>query len=167
MPQLLPSFEQRLQTLQSIQQRVRQNVEEAQSTFFKRAHDVRRDLERRQQITLGRALDDQRVKLYTLQSKALERVNTLVERASAVAPVGQQALQASQRALAERLEQTQDQLESVERPSIEDYDSLNVKQIKAKIEGIEDYYELSKIKRYEAANKDRVTVLRSVDQKLA
>lgn len=167
MPQLLPSLEQPLQALHSVQQRVLQTVEEAQGTLRKRASLVRRDLERRQQIALGRALDGQRTKLYTLKGKALVRVNTLVELASDVSPLGQQTLQAGQQALAVKLEQTQAQLERIAHPSIEDYDSLNVKQVNAKLDEIEDYYELSKIKSYEVAHKDRVTVLRTIEQKFS
>src|SRR5829696_4801599 len=48
---------------------------------------------------------------------------------------------------------------------IEDYDSLNVKQISERLEGLSDE-EVEQLRRYEAANKNRSTLLRRLDERL-
>ena len=48
---------------------------------------------------------------------------------------------------------------------IEDYDSLNVKQISERLEELSDE-EVERLRRYEAANKNRSTLLRRLDERL-
>ena len=48
---------------------------------------------------------------------------------------------------------------------IEDYDSLNIKQISERLEGLSDE-EVERLRRYEAANKTRSTLLRRLDERL-
>src|SRR5215204_4020970 len=48
---------------------------------------------------------------------------------------------------------------------IEDYDSLNVKQISERLEELSDE-EVEQLRRYEAANKNRSTLLRRLDERL-
>ena len=72
-----------------------------------------------------------------------ERVSTLKEHAAALERAGQ----------------------AVFAPPIENYDDLNVKQVIEALDGLSPY-ELEKVRRYEGANKDRVTVLRDVDARL-
>jgi len=48
---------------------------------------------------------------------------------------------------------------------IEDYDSLNIKQISERLEGLSDE-EVEQLRRYEAANKNRSTLLRRLDERL-
>jgi hypothetical protein len=53
-----------------------------------------------------------------------------------------------------------------EGPPLEDYDSLNVEQISNRLEGL-SVEELEQLRRYEAANKDRSTLRRRIDDLIA
>ena len=54
---------------------------------------------------------------------------------------------------------------SVDAPALEGYDDLNVKQVNASLDDL-DVYQLEKLRAYEAANKNRVTILREVERRL-
>lgn len=54
---------------------------------------------------------------------------------------------------------------AVNLPPIADYDELNVKQVNEALEGL-TAYELEKVRAYETAHKNRVTVLREVERRL-
>ncbi len=54
---------------------------------------------------------------------------------------------------------------AVNLPPVADYDALNVGQVSDALDGL-SAYELQKVRRYEAAHKNRVTVLRDIDGRL-
>lgn len=127
-----------------------------------RIQDVQEDLsEKRQKLeqqstkVTGRLRDASLTTIYGLGATTLSRAAELSDKVPVVRS-GATGL----RQKAENLQQAGD---AVQRPPIADYDELNVKQVAEALEGL-SVYDLEKVKRYEKANKDRVTVMREVDR---
>ena len=96
-------------------------------------------------------------KLHGAHVATLQRVSGLLDKADDLPVVGRLWAPAARFA--------EDRLEQARKPSIEDYDELNAKTIIGLVDDL-DRLELVKIREYEQANKDRVTVLRAVDKAL-
>lgn len=71
---------------------------------------------------------------------------------------------------AERIQKTLNEVRekrlAIRKPAIENYDSLNVKQVVAEIDAL-SLFDLQKTVAYELANKNRKTVLEALERKLA
>ncbi len=115
------------------------------------------EISQRSQITGERVRDFSLSRAYGLGAVAL----------SGIADVGERVPLMGERAggLRERAASWQKAGQAVVGPPIADYDDLNVKQVSEALEGLNEY-ELEKVRRYEVANKDRVTVLRAIDSLL-
>jgi hypothetical protein len=110
-----------------------------------RAQAVRHDLHTRRESS--------RVALWTLSAEALEKAEDALEKAPApLAPVTGRLRKA-----------VHEGLNQVTKLPVEGYDDLNVKAVADLLPGL-DRVNLERVARYEAAHKDRVTVLRAVDK---
>ena len=121
-----------------------------------RTEEVVQDLQTRSTILAGQLRDGSLSTGYEVGANTLSRAAELLEDAGV-----------SKRAdsLRERAQNLQEAGDAVERPPIDDYDELNVHQVNDALDGLSPW-ELEKVRRYETANKDRVTVLREVKRLL-
>lgn len=150
---LLDRFE--LQSLTELPERAQRELEQ-------RTSDAKRRIEDSQARALGQLRDSSRQLAFRVASSSLHTASSLLERA----PVKPAPITRS----AERLQRCAsfwgERERAVDAPSLEGYDELNVKQVNAALDSL-DVYQLEKLRAYEAANKNRVTILREVDRLLA
>lgn len=139
--------------------RARQQWSEQREQLERRARVIGQQLDRQRARAVGRLRDESLARLYELAAGGLGGASALLE----AAPVRPAPLSRG----AERLEgcarHWRQRRDALEAPPISDYDELNVKQVQAHLEGL-DVYELEKLRAYELAHKDRVTVTRAVDR---
>lgn len=109
----------------------------------------------RHQVHLARG--DAQERLWLFETDVLHRAEDLLTRGEEL-PVVKRVVPHAERLVHERLELTT-------RPPIADYDDLNVKQVSAALEGL-SRVDLLRVRGYETAHKDRVTVTRAVDKAL-
>ena len=103
---------------------------------------------------LGDLRDEGEERAWEIEKRALEAAGGLIERASEVPVVS---------TVAPKVEgAVQDRLGKITAPSIPDYDTLNVKNIRLALDDL-DHLDLVKVARYEEAHKGRKTVLRDVE----
>ena len=114
----------------------------------------REELEKRSTKTAGRLKDASLTTIYEFGANTLGRAAELSE---GVPVVGGRA-----DGLRKQAESLKEASAKVQRPPIEGYDDLNVQEVSQALEGL-NAYELEKVRRYEEANKDRVTVIRAID----
>lgn len=167
MAQVLPvdRFNQSIEQLQGLQKQLQAQLVERQQWLATRVDDTKTQIERRQQLLLGQTRDQQLLRLYALQQRALDLLGQVIERLEHVAPLGKAALQQKHDQLVALLEEIDVRKQALHTPKIDNYDDLNVKQINAHLDQL-NYYELSKLKTYEQTHKNRVTVLREVEKML-
>ena len=96
-------------------------------------------------------------RLFTVQSDALEKVETLLGKAPERVPLVSRVADAAEKAVHERRE-------ALTAPPVEGYADMNAKDAIAAVREL-DRVDLLKVKRYEEATKDRVTVLRAVSKR--
>ncbi|MCB9760878.1 MAG: hypothetical protein H6739_13655 [Alphaproteobacteria bacterium] len=138
-----------LDSLLQTPEKVRQAPERLRTRGTQVVNDVRH------RVHLARG--DGQERLWLLRTDVLTRAEDLLARSKDV-PVVSRVLPRAERLVHERLEATT-------RPPIRDYDDLNVKKVGQAVEGL-DRVELLRVRRYEVAHKNRVTVLRAVDREL-
>lgn len=120
--------------------------------------EARRDnLEARSNKAVGRLRDASLTTIYEFGANTLDRAAELSDRVPVV--------RGGAEGLRKRAESLKDAGEAVQKPPIEDYDELNVKQVADALDGL-SAYELEKVRRYEEAHKNRVTVLRDVESRI-
>lgn len=133
---------------------------------------------------LTEQLGNQREKLDTLRRSVTHRAEELggrikdeglgtalragAQALGGLARVGQRIPTASKLAqtFAARAEALDEVREALQKPSIANYDDLNVKQVQDAIESL-NRWQLVKTRAYETASKNRKTVLAAIDQRLA
>lgn len=98
-------------------------------------------------------------RLFLGTAGALEQLDALLER-SAQLPLAERWAPEAERALGRRVT-------AFTAPSIPDYDALNAKTAARAVKELEDVVELARVRRHEAANKDRKTVHDAVDAALS
>jgi hypothetical protein len=102
-------------------------------------------------------VDDGAEMLWNLQNTTLKTVDELLERAVDVPGVGKVAKSAEQI--------VQQGLEALNSLPVEDYETLNVKQVLKALTGL-TRVDLLKVEKFELANKNRKTVLKAITAKL-
>lgn len=138
-------------------QELQQAVQKGGDDVVQRSAQWKKEFGERTSVMAGTLRDASLTRIYGVGATTLERA---AQWGDAVPVLGGQA--AKLRESAQALEGAR---QDVQRPPIADYDELNVKQVNQALEGLSTY-ELEKVRSYEAANKDRVTVLRAVDSLL-
>ncbi len=139
--------------LEQWREQLEQKGKEARDRTEKAVHD----LQTRSSILAGQLRDNSLSTGYEVGANTLSRAAELLEDV----PGGAKGADGLRR----RARDLQQAGEAVERPPIDDYDELNVHQVNDSLEGLSPW-QLEKVRRYEKANKDRVTVLREVDRLL-
>lgn len=135
----------------------REKLTELREESVQRAKALQRQTVQRGEIAVGTARDASLQGLFTAGEATLDTAAALGQKLPFAG-----GLAKTLRARATTLEDAKAQLA---RPQIADYDDLNVKQVQEALDGL-DSYQLMKVRRYEAANKNRKTVLSAVDGKL-
>ena len=102
-------------------------------------------------------VDDGAELLWNLQNTTLKTVDELLEKAVDVPGVGKVAKSAEQI--------VQQGLDSLNSLPVDDYATLNVKQVGKALTGL-SRVELLRVEKYELANKNRKTVLKAIKEKL-
>lgn len=167
MAQVLPiaRINKSVEHLQALQKQLQDQLTTRQQWIATRVDETKAQLERRQQVLIGQTKDQQLLRLYELQQRAYDMISQILERLESVSPLGKAALQARHDHLVALLGEIEARKQALQSPSIEDYDGLNVKQVNSELESL-DYYQLQKLRTYEQAHKNRVTILREVDRLL-
>ena len=127
----------------------KQRLNQLQESLQEKGEEVRQESARLRDVSLTR--------LYEAGANTLSKAAQWLDKLPGAQDGAEQlreAAQASEQAGA-----------AVQRPPIADYDELNVRQVEDALEGL-SAYELEKVRRYEEANKDRVTVYRAIDRQL-
>lgn len=137
--------------------RWREDLVEKGEEVRTRSEDLRAQLERDSSRAVGRLRDASLTQFFDAGASTLTTAAELLEKVPFAHKEADQ--------LRERAEAVREAREAVQRPPIDDYDELNVDQVRQALDGL-SAYELEKVRRYEAANKDRVTVLREVERRL-
>ncbi len=115
----------------------------------------------------GRLRTEVEVKQGELKDQSFKVVLEFSESAlNTVAEVVDKVAEEPATQLRKGVERIRTQQKALVTPPVEDYDSLNVKVITAKM-GDLGAYDLKKIANYERAHKNRKTILREVDRRLA
>jgi len=96
--------------------------------------------------------------VWTFRASTLERVGSVLGKAEDVPVLSKLTGPAA------KLVHTR--LDALTQPPIEDYDALNAKNLISAIKGLESRVALASIRRYEAANKARKTVLKAVEARI-
>lgn len=151
------------ETIKSKVAGTRERLSERKKELVESGKRLKGELERKRDVTVGRLRDGSLERIYGVSETALRKVADVVETAGRLSRVDAIARPAERlRTRAEHLEGARDGLQ---KPPIADYDELNVKKVCAALESL-TAYELQKVRLYEVANKNRVTVLRELDRLL-
>jgi hypothetical protein len=146
--------------------RLQEEVIERKDEILTRGKTAARRLDQQKDLALGSFRDSSRQGLFQAGQALLLRAADLMERANTLAP---QKVSLVERGI-DQLKQGADLLsvaeDGVSQPAIEGYDELNVHKIVEALRKLSPY-EVQKTGTYEAANKNRVTVLREVRRQLA
>lgn len=126
---------------------------------------LRADIDRRRERTIGKLKDESLTRLYDVSETALRSAATLVDKAQQISPKRLAKLNDGVKALRGRAEQLEDAKEGLSKPAIAGYDDLNVVDTKDALAKLTPY-QLEKVRVYESANKNRVTVLREIERLL-
>ncbi|MFP4596717.1 MAG: hypothetical protein ACOC9W_02885 [Persicimonas sp.] len=142
----------------------KESLTELQQDLLHKGADVRErsvrlrdELEERSTEVTGRLRDASLTKLYGVGATTLSRAAELADKVP--------SLRDSANELRQKAEAAQEASEAVQRPPIANYDELNVGEVSEALDGL-SAYDLEKVRRYETAHKNRVTVLRDVEQRL-
>lgn len=136
----------------------KERIESLQTEIDHRVRRIRRRLENQQSMLRGRLREDGLSVVLELSAGTLDTAARIALQIPG-ARKGADALQHRAEALAE----AKDHLGV---PPIEDYDGLNVKKVTDALTGL-DAFQLSKVREYEAAHKNRKTVLRAIERLLS
>lgn len=134
-------------------------LNQLQTELTERAEKLRNQFTIQQDLILGRVRETSYDQFYSWSGAATRAAAEASERL----PLLGKKLQAS---LNERAEQLDAARDALSRPALEGYDELNVREITAALENL-SAYEIEKIRLYEQANKNRVTVIRAADERLS
>lgn len=121
--------------------------------------------ERRKELThtarkqLKTAAGDSQERLWALGATALERVDAALDRTDEVPVVGRLS-KGAHKVIGDRL----DALTAV---PVDEYDALNAKEAISAIRDLESRVALAAVRRHEAANKNRKTVLAAVESRVS
>ncbi|MFU8805935.1 MAG: hypothetical protein ACNA8W_19135 [Bradymonadaceae bacterium] len=115
------------------------------------------ELENKSTVVTGRWRDASLTTIYELGATTLSTAAQWTDKVP--------GLRTGAKSLRERAEALHVAGASVQQPPIANYDELNVRQIGEALEGL-SAYELDKVRRYEEAHKNRVTILRGVERRL-
>jgi hypothetical protein len=115
---------------------------------------LRKQFEKRSSLVSGRLRDASLERLYDAGATTLTTAAELLSKVS----VGREGAEQ----LREGAKAAEQAKASVQLPAIDNYDDLNVGQVKEALEGL-SAYQLDKVRRYEMAHKNRVTVMRALD----
>lgn len=119
---------------------------------------MRKEIERRSTMAAGRARDVSLERVYEAGASGLSTAADLLDRVVRDRPEVEQ--------LRQRAAATENARDALYRPPIAGYDQLTVAEVGAALSGL-SVYQIDKIRRYEVANKNRVTLLREIDEYLA
>lgn len=119
---------------------------------------VRKELERRSVLAAGRVRDRSLERIYEAGESGLSSAADLLDRVATDRPEAEQ--------LRQRAAASAEARAALQYPPIKDYDSLTVAEASEALEAL-SIYELEKVRRYESAHKNRVTLLREIDARLA
>lgn len=156
--------------LAHIKQELKQQASARQQQFQQQREQLVRELvvyQRREQLKLMQLRDQGIERALDLGQQVLAQAIARLERLELAYPavaqvrlvaVGHKQLEAWRAQVATLIER-------LSQPGIEGYDGLNVKQVNDHLDEL-DAYGLSKLRFYERANKNRVTVLREVERRL-
>ena len=146
--------------------KVQQEIERRVSDTKGQLDRLRTDIERKRSVAVGSLKDEASGRAFGASETALSTASKLIERVHAISPLKIDAVRARTKRLASCAKYYGRKREEISTPPIAEYDELNVKKVNAALEGL-SFYELQKVRAYEAANKNRVTVLREVDRLMA
>jgi uncharacterized protein with von Willebrand factor type A (vWA) domain len=118
---------------------------------------LRKQFEERSSVVSGRLRDASLERLYEAGATTLSTAAELLAKVSGAQQGAEQ--------LREGAKAAEQAKASVQLPAIDNYDDLNVGQVKEALDGL-SAYQLDKVRRYEKAHKNRVTVLRELDQRI-
>lgn len=104
------------------------------------------------------AAGDGQERLWKASTNALERVDGALDRTDEVPVVGLFS-RSAHKLVSERLDK-------LTAPAIDDYDELNARDAISAIKELDGRVALAAVRRHEAANKNRKTVLRAIDARL-
>ncbi len=127
-----------------------------------RAESLRTRLTRQSQLALGQLRDGSLTLAYQTAATTLRAAGDVLGKT----PVQPKPVAQSATRLKECAEHWSGRAAHIARPPVDDYDDLNVKEVRAAMDDL-DFYQLEKLAAYEAAHKNRVTVLRDVERRLA
>lgn len=140
----------------------KKGLAELQETLLAKGEEVsdqstrlRKQFEQRSSMVAGRLLDVSLERLYDAGATTLSTAANWLDKV-AVAREGAEQLRESAKAAAKAKT-------AITLPPIENYDDLNVKEVNEALGGL-SAYELDKVRRYEEAHKNRVTVLREIER---
>lgn len=131
----------------------KQKLTEFRDDAVRRARQLQHDLTQQRQLLVGRVRDGGLQAALSAGAEALEMGGKL--------PLGS-SFSDTLTARAKELGEARDRLQ---RPPIDDYDELNVKEVAEALEGL-DAWQLEKVRAYEAEHKDRKTVYASIERQL-
>lgn len=150
--------------LQARLEALRGNIEARRDGLIERRDKVRRAFELRSQLAIGQIKDGGRSFAFTSGAAALTRLAEALDWVSTRAEID--AIEASEARIERWTTALSEAAEGVVRPAIEGYDKLNVSAVIEALEGL-PVYQVHKVGLYEAAHKNRVTVLRQVQKQLS
>jgi uncharacterized phage infection (PIP) family protein YhgE len=153
----------RLSKLDLSKKRLTQLQDQLQDVVLQKTEEVstqstrlRKQFEDRSSIVSGRLRDASLERIYDAGATTLSTAAELLAKVSTGEQGAEQLRQGAKAA--------QQAKASVHLPAIDNYDDLNVDQVKDALNGL-SAYQLDKVRRHETAHKNRVTVLRELDQR--
>lgn len=140
----------------------KKGLAELQETLLAKGEEVsdqslrlRKQFEQRSSMVAGRLRDASLERLYDAGATTLSTAASLLDKVA----VGHESAEQ----LRESAKAAQQAKSAVNLPPIANYDELNVNEVNDALAGL-SAYDLDKVRRYEAANKNRVTVLRELER---
>jgi uncharacterized protein YukE len=131
----------------------RTKMRNIQDDLTTRVTSLRDDLWRKQQIATGKLRDESLQTAYGIKGSVVGQAADLLQQIPSLDQPAKQLRSIADEARAAEA--------AVAKPPIKKYDELNVNEVSEALEGL-DVWSLQKVREYETANKNRVTVLRAV-----
>lgn len=151
---LLSKFELSEERLAQLQEEVRKKRQQARE----QSQQLWRSVEVRSADVTGRLRDDSLTTVYEAGANALSKAADWLDQV----PLARDGAEG----LRQRSADLEEARQSIEQPPVDDYDEMNVREVDEALDGL-TVCQLQKVRRYEEANKDRVTVLRSIERRLS
>ena len=151
---LLSKFDLSEERLAQLQEEVRKKGQQARE----QSQQLWRSVEVRSADVSGRLRDDSLTTVYEAGANALSKAADWLDQVPLVRDGAE--------GLRQRSADLEEARQSIEQPPVDDYDEMNVREVDEALDGL-TVCQLQKVRRYEEANKDRVTVLRSIDRRLS